>query len=251
VLRSHLSRRVDNSAAYLIPHLSPGLKILDVGCGPGTITTDLAARVAPGTVIGIDASADVVAQAAELAERATSRSPSATRTRSTSTTTRSTSSTRTRCCSTSATRSPLSREWRRVTKPGGIVAARDGDYSAFTWYPADPLLDRWNELYHQLTRRNDAEADAGRFLLSWAQHAGFTDVTFTSSTWTWADPETREWWGGLWADRVLESSFATQTVEYGLSTRDELEAIAAAWRSWAQHDDATYIVPHGEIVARK
>ena len=41
----------------------PDLSLLDVGCGPGTITADLALLVAPGEVIGIDAAADVVAQA--------------------------------------------------------------------------------------------------------------------------------------------------------------------------------------------
>ena len=55
VLRSHRWRTVANSAAYLIPHLRPGIELLDVGCGPGTITIDLARRVAPGRVLGIDA----------------------------------------------------------------------------------------------------------------------------------------------------------------------------------------------------
>ena len=63
VLRSHRWRTVDNSAAHLAPRLGPGLRVLDVGCGPGTITADLAARVAPGRVTGIDASSEIVAQA--------------------------------------------------------------------------------------------------------------------------------------------------------------------------------------------
>ncbi|HKR52255.1 MAG TPA: methyltransferase domain-containing protein [Pseudonocardiaceae bacterium] len=54
VLRSHRWRTVHNSAAYLIPHLRPGQRVLDVGCGPGTITIDLARLVAPGSVMGID-----------------------------------------------------------------------------------------------------------------------------------------------------------------------------------------------------
>ena len=54
VLRSHASRTVADSAAYLIPFLRPGARVLDVGCGPGTITADLAARVAPGPVLGIE-----------------------------------------------------------------------------------------------------------------------------------------------------------------------------------------------------
>jgi 2-polyprenyl-3-methyl-5-hydroxy-6-metoxy-1,4-benzoquinol methylase len=54
VLRSHRWRTVGNSAAYLIPYLRSGQQVLDIGCGPGTITTDLARRVAPGSVVGID-----------------------------------------------------------------------------------------------------------------------------------------------------------------------------------------------------
>src|ERR687893_2190455 len=70
VLQSHRWRTVENSAAYLIPSLKPGLDLLDVGCGPGTITVDLASRVAPGRVVGIDVSADPLEEARAAAERA-------------------------------------------------------------------------------------------------------------------------------------------------------------------------------------
>jgi ubiquinone/menaquinone biosynthesis C-methylase UbiE len=60
VLRSHKWRTVDNSAAYLAPRLTSGSSVLDLGCGPGTITADIGRRVAPGRVLGIDASADVI-----------------------------------------------------------------------------------------------------------------------------------------------------------------------------------------------
>jgi len=53
VLQSHRWRTVENSAGYLAPALRPGMDVLDVGCGPGTITVDLAARVAPGRVVGL------------------------------------------------------------------------------------------------------------------------------------------------------------------------------------------------------
>jgi 2-polyprenyl-3-methyl-5-hydroxy-6-metoxy-1,4-benzoquinol methylase len=61
VLRSHRWRTAENSAAYLLPLLRPGMRLLDVGCGPGTLTVDLASRV--GEVVGVDVSADVVAEA--------------------------------------------------------------------------------------------------------------------------------------------------------------------------------------------
>lgn len=48
VLRTHGWRTAANSAGYLIPHLRPEMTILDVGCGPGSITTDLALLVPQG-----------------------------------------------------------------------------------------------------------------------------------------------------------------------------------------------------------
>jgi hypothetical protein len=122
---------------------------------------------------------------------------------------------------------------------------------AFAWAPADPRLDRWLDLYHQVTARNGAEADAGRHLLGWVRAAGFTDIAPGSSTWTFADPDSRAWWGGLWADRVRLSSFADQALGYGLSDAAELAAISDAWRSWATQPDGWFAVLHGEILARR
>ena len=42
VLRSHNWRTIANSAAYLAPQLVGGSRVLDVGCGPGTITAEMA-----------------------------------------------------------------------------------------------------------------------------------------------------------------------------------------------------------------
>src|SRR5262245_37385810 len=68
VLRSHRWRTVDNSAAYVASRLVSGTNVLDVGCGPGTITVDMARRVVPGRVIGIDASADAIEAARSEAD---------------------------------------------------------------------------------------------------------------------------------------------------------------------------------------
>lgn len=166
VLQSHRWRTAENSAAYLLPELRPGTDLLDVGCGPGTITVDLAARVAPGRVLGIDASPDPLAEARAAAERS----------------------------GVQATfqvgdvyaldlpddsfdvvhahqvlqhlTDPVAalREMARVCRPGGVVAVRDVDYATFTWFPAVPGLDRWLEVYYAVARANDAEPDAGRRL---------------------------------------------------------------------------------------
>src|SRR5215470_5228221 len=67
VLRSHEWRTAQNSAAYLLPLLEPGMALLDVGCGPGTITADLAELVRPGRVTALDASGDILEQARRYA----------------------------------------------------------------------------------------------------------------------------------------------------------------------------------------
>jgi hypothetical protein len=121
---------------------------------------------------------------------------------------------------------------------------------AFVWTPGDPRLDRRLRLYQQVTRRNNAEADAGRHLLAWVNDAGFCAAMASSSTWTFADPPARAWWAELWAERVERSVFAEQALAYGLSDRAELGSIAEAWRCWSRHRDAMFIVVHGEVLAR-
>jgi ubiquinone/menaquinone biosynthesis C-methylase UbiE len=69
VLRSHRWRTAENSAAQLLPVLRPGLRLLDVGCGPGTITVDLAGIVVPGQVTGIEPVPDALDLAREYAQR--------------------------------------------------------------------------------------------------------------------------------------------------------------------------------------
>jgi len=141
-------------------------------------------------------------------------------------------------------------EMRRVRRPDGLVAVRDSDYAAMTWFPADPLLDRWLALYQGIARGNGGEPDAGRRLLSWGRAAGFGDIEASASTWCFATPDDRAWWGGLWADRVTDSAFATQAVERGASDPTELARISAAWRSWATQPDGWFAVVHGELLCR-
>jgi SAM-dependent methyltransferase len=254
VLRSHTWRTAENSAAYLLPHLRAGMSLLDIGCGPGTITADLARHVAPGTVTGVDAESDVVDQARLHAAGIDGINVTFE--------TGDVYDLRFDDAAFDAVHAhqvlqhltdPVAAltELRRVLRPGGVLAARDSDYGAFTWSPADPRLDRWVQLYLDITRRNGHQARIGPALLGLAHQAGFEDVTVSSSTWTFADAETRSWWGGLWADRVRYTRMAEQAVSYGLSTEEELEDIAQAFLRWAASPDAVYVTPHVEILARR
>ena len=135
--------------------------------------------------------------------------------------------------------------------PGGIVAARDSDYPAFFWWPADDALDRWLEVYLAVARHNGAEPAAGRRLRRWAAEAGLVDVAYTSSTWTFTTADELAWWGELWAERTVSSAFGEQAVNYGISTSDELNRLAAGWRRWARAGNGVFVVVHGEILGRR
>jgi hypothetical protein len=54
----------------------------------------------------------------------------------------------------------------------------------------------------------------------------------------------------MWADRVLHSAMARQSLERGHATSDDLARLSAAWRSWADAADGWLAIPHGELVCR-
>jgi len=250
VLRSHRWRTVANSAAYLIDDLRPGLDVIDVGCGPGSITIDLAARVAPGRVVGVDRSEAPLDEARALAGE------------------RGVSNVAFEVADVSAlphadatfdvvhahqllqhVPDPVAalREMRRVCRPGGIVAARDVIFGATTWYPDDPGLDRWLALQQATMRAIGTHPDGGRRLHAWARAAGFGSIRSSATAWCFSTPDERAWWGGLWAERVTVSGYADHAIAHGLTPPAELEAIAAAWRRWAAADDGWMTVLSGEI----
>ena len=254
VLRSHLWRTAENSAQFLLAQLREDAAVLDVGCGPGNITADLAARVPRGTVTGVDQSVDVVSRASRDHPR--EKYPNL----------HFTVGDVFSLAYDDATfdvvyvhqvlqhlSDPVGalREMRRVLKIGGVLAARDADYGGFLWFPGDPVLDQWMDLYHRVTERNGAQADGGRYLKRWVRAAGFTHVTVTTSNWTYESDDERQWWGGLWADRVVESDFARQALEYQLATAEELAAMSSAFRRWANDPDAIFVVPSVEVLARR
>jgi ubiquinone/menaquinone biosynthesis C-methylase UbiE len=254
VLRSHRWRTAENSAGFLLGRLEPGLQLLDVGCGPGTISADLARLVAPGLVEAIDISSDVIEAARSIHQdqgldnlnfnvgnvHGLSFEDSS--------------------FDVVYAHQVLQhlgdpvmalREMRRVLRETGLLAVRDADFAAFAWSPADERLTRWMEIYHQVTRANGAEADAGRHLPSWVREAGFRSLEVSSSNWTYFTVEERRWWGQIWADRVLYSDFAKQALSYGFTTSDELQAISNAFIDWSDDEDGVFIVVNVEVLARR
>jgi SAM-dependent methyltransferase len=247
ILADHARRSAADSAGFLLPHLDAGMELLDMGCGPGSITRDLASHVR--SVVGIDASRAAIAAA------------------------QSTAGPTVRFVVADAHRLPFAdasfdvvyahqvlqhlgdpvdalREARRVLRSGGLVAVRDADYGTMVHAPRDSRLDRWLDLYHQLAARNGAEADAGRNLLGWVTTAGFVEPVATTSTWTYTTPETIAGWRDLWVGRLVEGRMGRDLLAHGLITTAERDELVAAWSHWAVSDSPFFAFLHGEVVAR-
>ncbi|NNE96497.1 MAG: methyltransferase domain-containing protein [Acidimicrobiales bacterium] len=253
VLKSHTWRTAQNSAGYLLAHLSPALSLLDVGCGPATISCDLATRV--GHVLGIDTAEGILdtAEATKVergADNVEFRLGDVYRLEF--------EDNSFDVVHAHQVLQHLSdpvtalKEMVRVAKPGGLVAVRDADYHAMSWYPEPAGLDLWMDVYQRVARRNDAEPDAARHLLRWTAEAGIERdrVEASVGTWLYCTEAERLWWGALWAERSVSSAFGTQAREYAIATEEDLAVIVEGWKEWMTDPSAWFVVPNGELLIR-
>ena len=253
VVAQHARRTAAVEAWFLLPELRPGMRLLDAGCGPGSVTCGLAEAIAPGQATGIDLSPDVLDQARALAaERGVENAAFETG-------------------DVYALEYPAGsfdvvfanqllqhladppaalREFRRVLCPGGLVAVRDADYATMSPKPHFPEFDDWNRLYHQVARRNAAEPDAGRHLPDWLRVAGFADYELHPNVVLLEDDDARIW-GEAWSQRILHSSVAEQAIEYGLADQSGLERLSRAWLRWSASERPLFLFAQVAALAIK
>lgn len=250
VVAQHGRRTAEEAAAFLLPRLRPGMRLLDAGCGPGSITAGLARRVAPGEVVGVDAEPSVLALARErgaglpnlrFEEASVYGLPFGDD---------SFDAAYAHQLLQHLTDPPAAlRELARVVRPGGLVAVRDSDYQTMISWPRSEAIEEWRGLYTALARGNGADANAGRRIPSWLARAGLTEIEVSTATALMRGRDEVLNWGDSWAERVTASAFAEQALERGLATRAGLERIAAGWRDWARDPEALFLFVHVEGLA--
>jgi SAM-dependent methyltransferase len=247
-------KRGEDSIAFVLPFLDETMEILDVGCGPGTITAALAK--ATGSAVGIDISAKAIAAARATA--ATARLPNARFIRGTMTALPFNEARFDAVFFHAvlyhldiATLAATLSEAKRVLKPGGILATRDADIGGNVLYPETPglllALDLWARWYEhadaealRFGRRQGAVLRAHGFVPAWS------GASFVNHS---ADDQTRR-------ESVADATASLQgmsgdLIARGLARREEIAQAIEAWEAWGRDPDSIYLRCRCECVARK
>jgi SAM-dependent methyltransferase len=248
--RAVFARRTGEVAAFLAPHLRAGMRLLDCGCGPGSITVDLARAVAPGEAIGIDLREDALAQGRALAlERGIANVTFETASVYQLPYPDGSFDAAFACAVLQHLAAPLAalKEMRRVQKRGGVIGIVDGSSTITFRYPTNSLLDKWDQL-RALEREHNAghPSDALR-LRALLREAGFARTQASGDMVTEAGPPA----GSLEETRRVAQNHLIRlrgvlgqlAIAQGWTTKQELEQIADALIIWGEAADAFYARP--------
>lgn len=233
------------------------MSLVDVGCGPGTITLDLATRLPQGHVWGIDPSSSVIERAKQSALDRNVMNVSF-MVGDVLDIQKCFEDVRVDVVQAHQVlqhvQQPVAamQAMRSILKPSGILAVRETDFSAMAWYPRLPELEDWRQKWIRVSQTAGCDPDAGRKLVSWALAAGFKrdQITATAGTWCYSTEPERKWWGGMWKERVFKSEYSNRVVEGGFGTQADIEDISKAWQKWTEAPDGWFALLHGEVVCK-
>ncbi|KIW16241.1 hypothetical protein PV08_06292 [Exophiala spinifera] len=266
-LATQQSRTVGSDAAFLFPHIKQTDHVLDVGCGPGTITTGFAQCANEGRIVGVDISTDVVGRARTLAEQAgiPTEGPGSVVFEEGNVLTGLAYADNTFdvvfCCQTLGYMPPPETpvkalaEMRRVLKPGGILAVRDTIEQHF--YPRTADLDRlWVGNFRRAVLKDHPDADlSAPPVPALFRRAGFDvdggKVRIGTASTTISGAETRQRLAKRAKSQLQPGDPLYQNwLDAGI-TEDEIQQTIRASRQWAETEDAWYVALQCETLAWK
>ena len=244
----------EKSAAYLLPHLKPGLRLLDFGCGLGTISMGLARAVRPGEVHGVDMAESEIELARRLAQaggydNATFHVADVTDLPFDD------EFFDVAHCHQVLQHVPdtaaVLREVKRVLKPGGLIASRElMGQSCFT-HPDFGVLRRAWDMFEDLLAADDGHPQMGKELKGHFARAGFTNIRISASFDTFSTPEDVAFIHAVANDWFLAPEVKEAAIKYGASTQELCDAIDIAYDKWIDDPGALCALGYGEAIASK
>jgi SAM-dependent methyltransferase len=212
------------------------MRLIDVGCGPGTITVGLAQVVAPGEVLGVDFAPEMIEQARSLAKEKRISNVRFEVARAEDLPVADES------CDAAFEHTLLEhvanplrvlREMRRVLKPGGVVGLADGDWGTMLVEPSIPAMMDGFALYERIWRHNGGDPRFGRHQRALMRQAGlrYGETTYGSEE---VPPSMADTIVALF----LAPTVADRAIELGWADRPAIERYAEGVRTWGRQPDA-------------
>jgi SAM-dependent methyltransferase len=252
--QDYVTRTAHKQAAFVLPYLRPGMNVLDIGCGPGTITLGLAEAVAPGHVTGIDHDAAHVEEAKTLAAEQGTTNVTFELGNALSLPFRDGTFD-------AAFENDMfvhlpqnavraAREAYRVLKPGGFFAARDADVDSVVWGHLIESLKQLDKLFVAWHRSRGSDITFGKRLPAILREAGFSGTLKSVSADTKGDPQSVRSHARITLS-LLDGPFGKAIVDNGWADRPTLEHLKHNIQEWGEHPDAFFANVHVEAIGWK
>lgn len=254
-LDSLMRRTAKTNAGYLLPYLKPGMRILDVGSGPGSISVGLAEAVAPGGELhGVDIEESQVGLAEAVSARYQRKNTSFHAADATSLPFEDGFFDVVHCHDTlmhiPETKAALT-EAKRVLKPGGIIGCREMICESCFTYPDFGVLRRAWDMYEDVVATGDGHPQMGKDLKTQLDAVGFANARISAGFDLYATPEDILFIHEIAGTWFLSDEMRETAISFGASTDDLARDIEQAYDRWKDHPGALCALAFGEAVAVK
>ena len=253
--RQLLNRRgAETHAAHLLPHLNPGMRVLDFGCGPGTISVGLAKAVEPGELHGIDMEESQV-EMARAAAAAGGHDNATFHVGDVTDLPFEDNSFDVAHCHAVLIHVPDTQavltEVKRVLKPGGIISSREWIAASCCYEPDLGTLDALWLMNADLIRANRGHPQMGRELKSAFREAGFLDIQPTASFESFGTTQDVESLHSITVGWDFSPAVIESAMNHGLATQEQLDEWRRSFDEWKDHPGAFAALAWGEAIGRK